>query len=86
VLGKVEKGAATYNEGPLITQPWEEENINIEDEIATYPLGENAQLDTDFHQALRELNDRGLAAECLQLTQIEGECCYLEQWERHLGK
>jgi hypothetical protein len=43
-------------------------------------------LDTDFLQAIGELNDQGLAAECLCLAQIEGEFCYLEQWERQLSK
>jgi hypothetical protein len=86
VLGKAERGVATYDEGPLVAQPWAEESINVEDEITTYPLGENAYLDTDFLQAIGELNDRGLAAECLCLTQIEGEFHYLKQWERRLNK
>jgi hypothetical protein len=81
VLGKAERGAATYDKGPLVAQPWAEESIDVEDEIATYPLGENVYLDTDFLQAIGELNDRSLAAECLCLTQIEGKFCYLEQWE-----
>jgi hypothetical protein len=37
----------------------------MEDEVATYPFGENAYLDTDFLQALGGLDDRGLAAEGL---------------------
>jgi hypothetical protein len=81
VLGKAEKGAATYDEGPLVAQPWNEEEIDIEDEVVTYPLGENTYLDTDFLHAVGELNDQGLAAECLRLVQIEGEFHYLEQWE-----
>jgi hypothetical protein len=76
----------TYDEGPLVAQPWNEEEIDIEDKVATYPLRENAYLDTDFLQAVGELNDRGLAAECLCLVQIEGEFRYLEQWERRLSK
>jgi hypothetical protein len=82
ILGKAEKGVATYDEGPLVAQPWAEESIDIEDEVATYPLGENVYLDTDFLQVIRELNDCGLAAECLRLSQIEGEFRYLEQWEQ----
>jgi hypothetical protein len=32
------------------------------------------------------LNDQGLAAECLRLTQLDGEFHYLEQWEQWLTK
>jgi hypothetical protein len=59
---------------------------DIEDEVTTYPLGENVYLDTDFLHAMGELNDRGLAADGLCLVQLDGEFRYLEQWERCLAK
>jgi hypothetical protein len=86
ILGKAEKGAATYNEGPLTAQPIEVVEDDIEDEIATYPIGENAYLDTDFLQAMRTLNDRGLAADGLCLMQLNGEFRSLKQWEKRLAK
>jgi hypothetical protein len=82
VLGKAEKGAPIYDEGPLVAQPWTVVRNDFKDEVTTYPLGENVCLDTDFLQALGELNDQGLAAECLRLTQLDGEFHYLEQWEQ----
>jgi hypothetical protein len=41
---------------------------DFEEEVATYPLRENAYLDTDFLQAMGELNNCGLAAESLRLV------------------
>jgi hypothetical protein len=82
VLEKAEKGAPIYDEGPLVAQPWTVVRNDFKDEVTTYPLGENACLNTNFLQALGELNDRGLAAECLRLTQLDGEFRYLKQWER----
>jgi hypothetical protein len=86
VLGKAERGAPIYDEGPLVAQSMAVVRDDLEDEVATYPLGENAYLDTDFLQAVGELNDRGLAAECLRLTQLDREFRYLEQWEQRLAK
>jgi hypothetical protein len=57
---------------------------DLEEEVATYPLGENTYLNTNFLQAMGELDDQGLAAESLCLVQIDGEFHYLEQWERRL--
>jgi hypothetical protein len=81
VIGKAEKGAPIYDEGPLTAQPWVVVNNDIEAGVATYPLRKNAFLDTDFLQAVGELNDRGLVAECLRLAQLDGEFRYLDQWE-----
>jgi hypothetical protein len=57
---------------------------DIKDEVATYPFRENVYLNTDFLQAMGELDDRGLAADGLRLVQLDGEFRYLEQWERCL--
>jgi hypothetical protein len=57
VHGKAERGAPIYDEGPLVTQPWAVVKDDIENEIATYPLEENTYLNTDFLQAVRDLND-----------------------------
>jgi hypothetical protein len=57
---------------------------DIEDEVASYPLGEDAYLDTDFLRALSNINNRGLAAETLRLVQLESEFRYLEQWQKCL--
>jgi hypothetical protein len=84
ILGKAERGAPMYNEGPLTAQPMAVVKDDFEEEVATYPLGENVYLDTNFLQAMEELDDQGLAAESLHLVQIDGEFRYLEQWERHL--
>jgi hypothetical protein len=86
ILGRTEKGAATYDEGPLMAQPMKVVEDNIEDEIATYPIGENAYLDTDFLQAMGTLNDRGLAADGLRLMQLDSEFRSFEQWEKRLAK
>jgi hypothetical protein len=56
-LGRAEKGAATYDEGPLMAQPMKVVENDIEEEIATYPIRENTYLDTDFLQAMGTLND-----------------------------
>jgi hypothetical protein len=84
-LGRTEKEAATYNEEPLEAQPMAVVENDIENEVAMYPLGENAYLDTNFLQAMGGLNDRGLAADGLCLVQLDGEFRYLKQWERHLA-
>jgi hypothetical protein len=86
ILGKAEKRAATYNKGPLMAQPMEVVEKDIEDGIATYPFGENAYLDTNFLQAMGTLDDQGLVADSLHLMQLEGEFRSLEQWEKHLTK
>jgi hypothetical protein len=57
ILGREEKGAATYDKGPLMAQPMKVVEDDIEDEITMYPIGENAYLDTDFLQAMGTLND-----------------------------
>jgi hypothetical protein len=43
---------------------------DIEDEVVSYPLGEDAYLDTDFLRAIGNIDDRGLAAETLHLVQL----------------
>jgi hypothetical protein len=86
ILGRMEKGVATYDEGPLMAQLMAVVEGDIEDEVATYPLGENVYLDTDFLHAMGALNDRGLAADSLCLMQLDSEFRYLEQWERRLTK
>jgi hypothetical protein len=85
-LGREEKGAATYNEGLLTAQPMEVVEDDIEDEIATYPIGENAYLDTDFLRAIGTLDDQGLAVDGLHLMQLDGEFRSLKQWEKRLAK
>jgi hypothetical protein len=84
IRGKEEKGSIPYDEGTLTAQPMEVVYDDVEDEIASYPLGEDAYLDTDFLRAMGNINDRGLAAETLQLVQLESEFRYLEQWQKCL--
>jgi hypothetical protein len=86
ILGRAEKGAATYDEGPLMAQPMEVVENDIKDEVVMYPIGENVYLDSDFLQAMGTLNDRGLAADGLHLVQLDGEFRNLEQWEKCLTK
>jgi hypothetical protein len=57
---------------------------DIEDNVALYPLGEDAYLDTDFLRAMGNIDDRGLAAEGLRLVQLESEFHYLEKWQKRL--
>jgi hypothetical protein len=44
----VERGAPTYDKGPLTAQPMVVVRDDLEEEVATYPLGENVYLNTDF--------------------------------------
>jgi hypothetical protein len=46
---------------------------DVEDEVTSYPFGEDAYLDTDFLRAISNIDDRGLAAETLRLAQIQSE-------------
>jgi hypothetical protein len=55
---------------------------DIEDEVASYPFGEDAYLDTDFLRVMGNIDDRGLATEGLQLVQLQGEFQHLEQWQK----
>jgi hypothetical protein len=64
----------------------EVEYDNIEDEVMSYPLGEDAYLDTDFLRAMGNIDDRGLATEGLHLVQLQGEFRHLEQWQKCLKK
>jgi hypothetical protein len=84
VQGKEEKGDIPYDKGPLTAQPMEVVYNNIEDEVMSYPLGEDAYLDTDFLRAMGNIDDRGLAVEGLHLVQLQGEFQHLEQWQKHL--
>jgi hypothetical protein len=86
IRGKNEKGDIPYDEGPLTVTPFDTVAEDIEDEVATYPFGEDAYLDTDFLRAMGNLDDRGLAAEGLCLVQLQGEFRYLDQWQRRLEK
>jgi hypothetical protein len=73
IRGKEEKGSIPYDEGMLMAQPMEVVYNDVEDEVASYPLGEDAYLDTDFLQALSNINDRGLVVETLCLVQLESK-------------
>jgi hypothetical protein len=84
VWGKDEKGDIPYDEGPLMAQPMEVMYDNIEDDVASYPLGEDAYLDTDYLWALGNIDDRGLAAEGLCLVQLQSKFRYLERWQKQL--
>jgi hypothetical protein len=84
IHGKTEKGSVPYDEGTLTAQPMEVVYDDIEDEVTTYPLGEDAYLDTDFLQAMGNINDRGLAAESLHLVQLQSKFRYLEKWQKRL--
>jgi hypothetical protein len=84
VRGKEEKGSIPYDEGTLTAQPMEVVYDDIEDEVALYPLGEDAYLDTDFLRAMGNIDDRGLVAESLHLVQLQSEFRYLEKWQKHL--
>jgi hypothetical protein len=86
IRGKDEKGDIPYDEGPLTVTPFDTVPEDIEDEVTTYPFGEDAYLDTNFLRAMGNLDDRGLAAEGLRLVQLQGEFRYLEQWQRRLEK
>jgi hypothetical protein len=57
---------------------------DIEDKIVSYPFREDAYLDTDFLRAIRNIDDRGLAAETLHLVQLQSEFRYLEKWQKQL--
>jgi hypothetical protein len=82
IRGKDEKGDIPYDEGHLTVTPWDTVPKDIEDEVATYPFGEDAYLDTDFLRVMGNLDDRGLAAKALCLAQLQGEFQYLDQWQR----
>jgi hypothetical protein len=60
IRGKEEKGSIPYDEGTLTAQPMEVVYDNIEDEVASYPFGEDTYLDTDFLRAMGNIDDRGL--------------------------
>jgi hypothetical protein len=84
IRGKEEKGSIPYDEGTLTAQPMEVVYDDIEDEVALYPLGEDAYLDTDFLRAMGNIDNRGLAAESLCLVQLQSEFRYLEKWQKRL--
>jgi hypothetical protein len=84
IRGKEEKGSIPYDEGTLTAQPMEVVYDDVEDEVASYPLGEDAYLNTDFLCAIGNIDDRGLAAETLHLVQLQSEFRYLEQWQKCL--
>jgi hypothetical protein len=86
IRGKDEKGDIPYDEGPLTVTLFDTVTEDIEDEVATYPFGEDAYLDTDFLQAMGNLDNRGMAVEGLRLVQLQGEFRYLDQWQRRLEK
>jgi hypothetical protein len=86
IRGKDEKGDIPYDEGPLTVTAWDTVPEDIEDEVATYPFGEDTYLDTDFLQAIGNLDDRGLVAKALCLVQLQGEFRYIEQWQRRLER
>jgi hypothetical protein len=64
--GKDKKDDIPYDEGTLtVTPPMEVIYDDIEDEVMSYPFGEDAYLDTDFLRAMGNIDDRGLATEGL---------------------
>jgi hypothetical protein len=79
IRGKEEKGSIPYDEGTLTAQPMEVVYDDIEDEVTSYPLGEDAYLDTDFLRAMGNIDNRGLAVESLRLVQLQSEFRYLEK-------
>jgi hypothetical protein len=48
ILGKAERTVPIYDKGPLVAQPMAVVRNDIENEVATYPMGENTYLDTNF--------------------------------------
>jgi hypothetical protein len=84
IRGKEEKGSIPYDKGTLTVQPMEVVYDDIEDEVATYPLREDAYLNMDFLRAMGNIDDRGLAAESLRLVQLQSEFRYLEKWQKRL--
>jgi hypothetical protein len=84
IRGKEEKGSIPYDKGMLTAQPMTVVYDDIEDEVASYPLGEDAYLDMDFLRAISNIDDRGLAAETLRLVQLQNEFQYLEKWQKRL--
>jgi len=74
-----------YDEAKLTTQPTEDVDDDMENEVSSYPFGENAYLDPGYLQALGTLGDRGLTAEGLRLVQLESEFRYLGWWEMRLA-
>ena len=64
VLGRADKEAPTYDEGPLHATEVSD-NDDMEEEVGEYPFGENAYLDPNFLEAMGTIADRGLASEGL---------------------
>jgi hypothetical protein len=48
IQGKEEKGSIPYDKGTLMAQPMEVVYDDVEDEVTSYPLGEDTYLDTNF--------------------------------------
>jgi len=74
-----------YDEAKLTVQPVEDVDDDMENEVSSYPFGENAYLDLGYLQALGTLGDQGLAAEGLHLVQLDSEFYYLGWWETRLA-
>jgi len=85
VLGRADKEAPTYDEGPLHATEVSD-NDDMEEEVGEYPFGENAYLDPNFLEAMGTIADRGLASEGLRLVQLDGEKRFLRQWETRLKR
>jgi hypothetical protein len=91
IHSKQEVGTPTYDKGPLqalSVDTWDNDPIedDFKHEVETYPFGESAYLNTQFLQAIGTLGDRGLAADGLQLVQLDGEFCHLVQWGQRLAE
>ena len=86
IIGKEHIISPHYNEGPLTAQPVNQVEDDFEQEVGRYPFGENAFLNMNFFQALETLEDRELAAEGLQMIQLDSERRALKRWENQLTK
>ena len=86
IFGRADKESPTYDEGPLYATKESHVADDMEEEVGEYPFGEDAYLDPNFLQAMGTIADRGLAAEGLQLVQLDGEKRFLKQWETRLKK
>ena len=78
VLGRADKEAPTYDEGPLHATEVSDNDNDMEEEVGEYPFGEDTYLDPNFLEAMGSIADRGLASEGLRLVQLDGERRFLK--------
>jgi len=86
ILGRADKEAPMYDEGPLHATEVPDVNDDMEEEVGEYPFGEDAYLDPNFLEAMGTIGDRGLASEGLRLVQLDGEKRFLKRWETQLKR